>query len=80
MLQTKFDVNNTAKSILYEYKLTDTVADDATAEYMQSYMEKTYSVRSPTISILRILYRRLPEPATLSDTVVWTKTADRSTT
>ena len=41
---------------------------------------KTYSVRSPTISILRILYRRPPEPATLSDTVVWTKTADRSTT
>lgn len=40
LLQTKFDVNNTAKSILYEYKLTDTVADDATAEYMQSYMEE----------------------------------------
>lgn len=25
---------------MYEYKLTDTVADDATAEYMQSYMEE----------------------------------------
>lgn len=40
VLQTKFDVDNTAKRILYEYKLTDTVADDATAEYMQSYMQE----------------------------------------
>lgn len=80
LLQTKFDVNNTAKSICTNTNSPTPWPTTPPPNICSRIWRKTYSVRSPTISILRILYRRQPEPATLSNTVVWTKTADRSTT